>query len=162
MDTSATQLENIYGCLGDDVGIAGLGVPEITDPCVFDGVNDEGVTATFSSLVHIENVPKQFVDGIREGEDNRSGIIRYDWVDDRPCGRGKHFMVLQFVGNIKGYYPPHVVIPVQGVLWDAKYYWCEAFTQTEKVILLGFVKDRDKIRPSQSDAGRHILMSHWP
>ena len=54
------------------------------------------------------------------------------------------------------------MISVHGVVWDAKYYWCEAFTQTEKVIVLGFVKDRDKIRPSQSDAGRHIFMSHWP
>ena len=93
MDTSATQLENIYGCLGDDVGIAGLGVPEITDPCVFDGVNDEGVTATFSSFVKIEIVPKQFWDGIREGAVNGSGVVGYDWVDEVPFGRGEHFVL---------------------------------------------------------------------
>ena len=102
MDIVATQLEMIHGRLGGGIVVDDLGVPEIKYTIVFDGVNDECVTATFSSLVHIENVPKQFVDGIREGEDNRSGIIRYDWVDDRPCGRGKHVMVLRFIGTIKG------------------------------------------------------------
>ena len=44
----------IHGRLGGDVGIYGLGVPEIKDPCVLDGVNDEGVTSTFGSFVYIE------------------------------------------------------------------------------------------------------------
>ena len=78
----------IHGRLGGDVGIYCLGVPEITDPCVLDGVNDKGVTATFSSFVQIEIVPKQFLDGIREGVDNRSGTVGYDWVYDKPSGTG--------------------------------------------------------------------------
>ena len=88
MGTSETQFEMIHGRLGGDVGIYGLGVPEITDPCVLDGVNDEGVTATFSSFVQIEIVPKQFLDGIREGVDNRSGTVGYDWVYVVPFSRG--------------------------------------------------------------------------
>ena len=93
MYTSVTQLEMIHGHLGDDVVIDGIGVPEITDPCVFDGVNDEGVTATFSSFVKIEIVPKQFWDGIREGAVNGSGVVGYDWVDDVSFGRVKHFVL---------------------------------------------------------------------
>ena len=54
VDTSVTQLEIIHGRLGGDVGIYGIGVPEIVDPFVFDGVNDEGVTSTFGSFVYIE------------------------------------------------------------------------------------------------------------
>ena len=93
MYTSVTQLEMIHGRLGGDVGIYGLGVLKITDPCVFDGVNDEGVTATFSSFLLIEIVPKQFWDGIREGAVNGSGVVGYDWVDEVPFGRGKNFVL---------------------------------------------------------------------
>ena len=64
--------------------------------------NDEREESTFSSFVQIEIVPKQFVDGIREGEYNRSGVVGYDWVDDGPCGRVKQFVVSQFVGIIIG------------------------------------------------------------
>ena len=44
----------IHGRLGGDFGIGGLGVPEITDPCIFDGVNDEGVTGTYFSWFQVE------------------------------------------------------------------------------------------------------------
>ena len=64
MGTVTTQLEMIHGRLGGGIGVDDIGVPDLADPCIFDGVNDEFVTATFSSLVHIENVPRQFVDGI--------------------------------------------------------------------------------------------------
>ena len=88
VDTSVTQLEIIHGRLGDDIGIDGISVPEIADLCVFDGVNAEGATATFSSFVHIEIVPKQFLDGIREEVDNRSGVVVYEWVYNVLCGTG--------------------------------------------------------------------------
>ena len=101
-NTSETQLEMIHGSPGGDVCIYGLGVPEIKDPCVLDGVNDEGVTATFSSFVHIEIVPQQFLDVIREGADNGSGVIGYDRVDDGACGRGEQFVVSLFVGSVRG------------------------------------------------------------
>ena len=107
-------------------------------------------------------VPKRFVYGIGEGEENRSGVVGYDWVYDGPCGRGKHFVVSQFVGIIRGYYPPEVVIPVHIVVWDAKYYWSEEFTNMEKFIVLGFFGDRDESRPGCSYSGRHIFVSHWP
>ena len=67
-----------------------------------DDVNDEGVTATFSSFAQIEIVPQLFVDSIGEGADNGSGVIGYDWVDDRPCGKGKHFLVSQFLVSARG------------------------------------------------------------
>ena len=102
VDTATTQLEMIHGRLGGDIGIDGISVPEIADTCVFDGFNAEGSTATFSSFVHIEIVPQQFLDGIREGAENGSGVIRYDRVDDGPCGRGKHFVVSLFVGSVRG------------------------------------------------------------
>ena len=83
----------IHGRLGGDVRIYGLGVPEIVDQFVFDSVNDEGMTGTFSSFVQIEIVPKIFVEGIGEGADNVSGIVGYDRVDNVPFGRGRHFVL---------------------------------------------------------------------
>ena len=83
----------IHGRLGGDVGIYGLAVLNITYPCVFDGVNDEGVTATFSSFVHNEIVPKRFWEGIREGAVSGSGIVGYDRVDDVTFRRGEHFVL---------------------------------------------------------------------
>ena len=59
VDTAATQLEMIHGRLGGDIGMDGIGMTEISDPCFFDVFNDEGVTATFSSFVHIDIVPKR-------------------------------------------------------------------------------------------------------
>ena len=53
VDTVATQLGMIHGHLGGDFGVDDFGVPELAYPCVFEGVNDEGVTAMFSSFVHI-------------------------------------------------------------------------------------------------------------
>ena len=53
MDIVATQLEMIHGRLGGGIVVDDLGVPELTYTCVFYGINDEGVTATFSSLVQI-------------------------------------------------------------------------------------------------------------
>ena len=93
MDTSSTKLEIIHGRLGGDVRIDSLGVPEIANTFVFDRVNDEGMTGTFSSFVQIEIVPKIFVEGIGEGADNGSGIVGYDRVDNVPFGRGRHFVL---------------------------------------------------------------------
>ena len=36
------------------------------------------------------------------GVDKGSGAIGDDWVDDRPCGRGKNLVVLRFVGSVRG------------------------------------------------------------
>ena len=58
VDTVATHLEMIDGRLGGDFGVDDFGVPELAYPYVFDGVNDEGETATSSSFVQIEIVPK--------------------------------------------------------------------------------------------------------
>ena len=93
VDTSVTQLEIIHGRLGGDVSIDGLGVSDIKYPCVLDGVNDEGVTATFSSFLQIEIVPKRFLDGIREGADSKSGVVGYYRVEDVPFGRGENFVL---------------------------------------------------------------------
>ena len=50
MDTVATHLEMIDGRLGGDFGVDDFGVPELAYPCVFEGVNDEGVTAMSVAL----------------------------------------------------------------------------------------------------------------
>ena len=46
--------------VGENLGgkVDGFGVPEIADPCDFDGVNDKDATATFSRFVNIEIFPK--------------------------------------------------------------------------------------------------------
>ena len=66
------------------------------DQCVFDGADDEGATAAFGGLVQLEIVPNLFVDGLGSGVDNGSGVIWDDWVDDRPCRRGEHLVMLLF------------------------------------------------------------------
>ena len=58
VDTAVTQLYMIHRHLGGDIRVDCLGVPEITYPCDFDGVNDEGAIATFSRFVNIEIFPK--------------------------------------------------------------------------------------------------------
>ena len=60
------------------------------------------------------------MDGIGEGAENGSIVVGYDRVEDGPCGRGKHFVVSQFVCSVRSYYPPEVVIDVHGVVWDSK------------------------------------------
>ena len=87
----------IHEQLGGNVGIEYL-----AGPCVFDGVDDEGVTAMSSGLVKFEIVPQQFVDGLGAGEENGSGVVADDWVDEGMCGRGKHLVVLRFGGRFVG------------------------------------------------------------
>ena len=58
VDTAVTQLDMIHRRLGGDIIVDCLGVPEIADPCDFDGFNDEGATATFNRFVNIEIFPK--------------------------------------------------------------------------------------------------------
>ena len=48
----------IHERLGGDVGVYGLGIPDLVDPYVFDGVYDEGGTATFGGFVQLEIVPQ--------------------------------------------------------------------------------------------------------
>ena len=65
----------IYERLGGDVGIYGLDMPELMDPCVLNGVNDEGTKAVFGDLVHLEILPQQCLDGLGAEADNGSGAI---------------------------------------------------------------------------------------
>ena len=103
METATTQLDMIHECLGGDVGVDGLSLPAPVDPCVFDGVDNEGAIAVFGGFVKIKIVPKQFVDGLGAGADNVSGIIGDDQVDDGPFGRCEHLVVLRFVGSVRRY-----------------------------------------------------------
>ena len=75
METSATQLEMIHDCLGGDVGVDGLSMPDLADPFLLGGIDDEGATAVFGSLVQLEIVPQQFVGDLGSGADNESGAI---------------------------------------------------------------------------------------
>ena len=42
-------------------------MPEIVDPFVFDGIDDEGETSMFGGFVQIEVVPHTFVDRLSMG-----------------------------------------------------------------------------------------------
>ena len=50
--------------VGGNVVVDGIGVPELSGPCVIDGVDDDGATATFGGLVQLEIIQQQFVDDI--------------------------------------------------------------------------------------------------
>ena len=65
---------------------------EIADPCVLNGVNDEGATATFGRFVQLEIVLERFVDGIIAGADTRSGVIGDGWVDGGPYVSGEKML----------------------------------------------------------------------
>ena len=58
MEFNVTKLEIIHERLGGDVGVYGLGIPDLVDPYVFEGVYDEGGTATFGGFVQLEIVPQ--------------------------------------------------------------------------------------------------------
>ena len=81
--------------------VYGLSVPDLADPCVFNVVENEGLTDMLSVLMKLEIEPQRFVDGIGAGADNRSGVVRDDWVDNGPCGRVKHLVLLRFVGSFR-------------------------------------------------------------
>ena len=102
MGTTESQLEMIHEPLGGNVGIDCLVMTNLADPYVFYGVNNEGATTVFGSFMQIEVVPKKFVDSIIAGEDNGSSVIRDYWLDEGMCGRGKHIVVLCFVGSFGG------------------------------------------------------------
>ena len=112
VETSTTQLEIIHERIGGNVDLYGLVIPELVDPCVLEGDDDEGVTAVFCGLVQLEIVPQRFVDGLRAGADNESGVIWDFRVYDGPCGRGEHLVVLRFVSSVGVYDSPEVVIVV--------------------------------------------------
>ena len=102
MNPVATKLEMIHERFGGDVGIYGISIPDLTDPCVIYGVNNEGATATFVGFVQLEIVSQQFLDGLGAGADNESGVIRDDQVDKGPCRRVKHIVVFSFVDSVRG------------------------------------------------------------
>ena len=52
------QLEVVHKGLGGDIGVYGLSMTEIIDPCVLDGVDDEGLADSFGGLVHIVIFPQ--------------------------------------------------------------------------------------------------------
>ena len=76
---------------------------EIADPCVLNGVNDEGATAAFGRFVQLEIVLERFVYGIIAGADNRSGVIGGYWVYGGPYVSGEQNT-------------PDIVIAVGGVI----------------------------------------------
>ena len=53
VDPAATQLEMIHYYLGGYSVIYGLGMLELADPCIFGGVDDEGVAAVFGRFLKI-------------------------------------------------------------------------------------------------------------
>ena len=92
----------IHERLVGDVGVDGIDVLELGDPCAFDGVDDEGAISAFGSFVQIETVPKRLVEGLGAGAYNGSGDVSDNWVDDRPSGRGEHLLVSKFLGSVEG------------------------------------------------------------
>ena len=99
---NATQFEMIRERLGGDVGVCGIGVPELADQCAFDDVNYEGATAVFGGFVQLEIMPNKFVHDIGIGVENRSDIGGGDWENGEPCGRDKHLVLLPFVVSVEG------------------------------------------------------------
>ena len=154
------QFYMIHDCLGGDVGIYGIGIPGLADPCVFDGVNDEDATAAFGGFVQLEIVPQQFVGGLGTGADNRSDAVRDDQLDNRPCGGGEHLVMSRFVGSFVRWYSLEVVISIVSVVWGAKYDKHVALPKTEQVVVLGFSGDRGESSPSRVDGSRHVFGSH--
>ena len=102
VETSTTQLEIIHERIGGNVDVYGLVVPELVDPCVLEGDDDEGVTAVFCGLVQLEIVPQWFVDGLGGGADNRSGVVWDRQVGGGPCGGIEHLIVSQFLRSVRG------------------------------------------------------------
>ena len=100
METYETQLEMIHERLGGDVGVDGLSMPDLADPCLLGGIDDEGATAVFGSLVELEIVPHQFVGDLGSGADNESGAIWYHPIDGWMCGRVKRLGVSRFVSSV--------------------------------------------------------------
>ena len=92
----------IHERLGGEIGVDGLGGPELVDTCVFDGINDESTAAAFGGFVQLEIVPQRFVDGLEARVDNGSGVVGDDRVKKGPCGRGKNLVVSRFLGRIGG------------------------------------------------------------
>ena len=85
-----------------DVGVYGLGVIELTYPCVLYGVNYEGVSAAFGGFVHIEIVPQQLVGDLGAVADDGSGVMWDSRVDSRMCGQDKHCVVSRIVCSVRG------------------------------------------------------------
>ena len=92
----------IHGLLGGDVGVDGLGVPELDNPCVLNRFDDEGTTAQFGGLVQLEIVSQQFVDGIGAGAEKRSGVDWDSWVYGWMCERRERLFVSRFVSSVGG------------------------------------------------------------
>ena len=75
MEASAKHLEVVHERLGGDVRIYGLGMTELVDPCVLNGVDDEGAATAFGGFMAFEIVSQQLVDNLRAVADDRSGIV---------------------------------------------------------------------------------------
>ena len=74
MEASATKLEVVHEYLGGDVGVYGLGMTELVDPCVLDGIDDEDAETMFGGFMELEIVPHQLVEVLGSGADNGSGV----------------------------------------------------------------------------------------
>ena len=51
---------------------------------------------------------------------NGSGVVGNYCVDNGTCGRGKHVMVLCFLGRVREYDYQEVLITIASVVWDAE------------------------------------------
>ena len=101
VEPAAMKLEMIHEHLGGDVSGDGLGMPELEDPRVLDGVDDGGVTAAFGGFMKLKFVPQKFVESLGAGAGNGSGVVRDDRLDAESCGRGDILVVSRFVDSIE-------------------------------------------------------------
>ena len=97
MEASATKLEVVQEYLGGDVGVYGIGMTELVDPCVLDGIDDEDAETMFGGFMELEIVPHQLVEGLGSVADDGSGVVWNSWVDGGPCGKYKRRVVLRNV-----------------------------------------------------------------
>ena len=102
METELTQLEMTHELLGGGVGVDGIGVLDIADPCVCGGVDNEVTTAVSVGFIQLEILPQNFVNGLGAVLYNGSGLIGDYQANSSSCWRVKHLVVLRFVGSAGG------------------------------------------------------------
>ena len=87
MEASVMQLEVVHERLCGDFSVYGIGMMEISDPCVLNSVDDEVAATAFGGFMDLEIMTQQLLVDLGLGADNRSGLVWDIWVDNGMCGR---------------------------------------------------------------------------
>ena len=100
--SSTTQSEVVHECIGGNVGVYGIGATDLADPCVLNGIYDEGATTAFGGFVELEIISQQLMDGLGARSDEISGVIWDSCVDRVMCERYKLRIVTHVVHSVEG------------------------------------------------------------